>query len=94
MAAAKRKSVSPPILSRFAELCGGGGGRIAIIPTASQLDDTGARYETVFAGMGVGRVDIVHLETRGDCEAPEQLEVLATRQASSLPAAINCGFPR
>jgi cyanophycinase-like exopeptidase len=40
------------ILRRFASLCDTGG-RIAIIPTASEMTDTGARYETLFQGLGV-----------------------------------------
>ncbi len=38
---AEEKLQNPEILDRFVELCGGKPGRIAIIPTASQLEDTG-----------------------------------------------------
>lgn len=72
----EKKVGSPPILSRFADLCGAQNARIAIIPTASQLEDTGDRYEAVFSKLGVRHIDIVNLETRGDCEDPEKLSVL------------------
>ena len=41
---AEEKIGDVTILRRFASLCGPGG-RIAIIPTASELSDTGHRYE-------------------------------------------------
>ena len=41
------------ILRRFLEICGGKTADIAIIPTASQLPDTGAQYVEVFRDMGV-----------------------------------------
>src|SRR5258705_7275431 len=44
---AEEKIGDVTILRRFASLCGPGG-RIAIIPTASELNDTGHRYETLF----------------------------------------------
>ena len=44
---AEEKIGDVTILRRFASLCGTDG-RIAIIPTASELSDTGARYETLF----------------------------------------------
>ena len=50
---AEEKVRDRKILRRFVELCGGDSARIAIIPTASQLEDTGSRYEDVFRDMGV-----------------------------------------
>ncbi|MEO0953223.1 MAG: cyanophycinase, partial [Pseudomonadota bacterium] len=38
---AEEKLSNPEILDRFVEICGGKPARIAIIPTASQLEDTG-----------------------------------------------------
>ena len=49
---AEEKIGDVAILRRFAALCGGRDGRVAIIPTASELTDTGARYEEVFRGLG------------------------------------------
>ena len=42
---AEEKIGDVAILRRFAALCGGAGCRIAIIPTASEVSDTGSRYE-------------------------------------------------
>jgi cyanophycinase len=64
----EKKVRSSKILGRFAGLCGGETARIAVIPTASELDDAGHRYLSVFRDLGVGRAEILPLETREDCE--------------------------
>ena len=46
---AEEKIGDVAILRRFATLCGGAGCRIAIIPTASSLSDTGAATRSCFA---------------------------------------------
>ncbi len=56
------------ILERFIQLCGGPEARIAIIPTASELRDTGRRYQRVFKDIGVAGVRIFPFERREDCE--------------------------
>jgi len=63
------------ILRRFASLCDTGG-RIAIIPTASEMTDTGARYETLFQGLGVTEARALPIHTRPDAELPELLAIL------------------
>ena len=40
------------ILRRFLTLSGEDNARIAVIPTASQLEDTGSRYEQIFRELG------------------------------------------
>ena len=45
---AEDKTGDREILRRFATLCGGRRARIAIIPTASQLEDAGHRYAKLF----------------------------------------------
>lgn len=74
---AEEKAVDAAILSRFVRLCGGRDGRIAVIPTASQLSDTGTRYEKLFEKMGARRVRVLPFETRAACEDPAQLELLS-----------------
>jgi len=64
----ERKVKTSAILNRFIELCGGKDARIAIIPTASRLTDTGDRYKEVFTEIGVQSADIVTLDDRKDCE--------------------------
>jgi cyanophycinase len=61
------------ILRRFVELCGGASADIVVIPTASQLADTGARYETIFTQLGAERVSALDFDTRRDCEESGRL---------------------
>ena len=74
---AEEKIGDSRILTRFLELCGGRDASIAVIPTASELDDTGARYEEVFGRLGAGRVQALPIKAREDCEREEFLEALA-----------------
>ena len=50
---AEEKLNNPEILDRFADVCGGKDARIGIIPTASELEDTGRNYEKLFRKLGV-----------------------------------------
>ncbi len=73
-----RKVRTSTILQRLVELSGGTNARMAIIPTASQLDTAGQRTADVFRELGVTDIEIVDIETRADCEKPEHLERLKT----------------
>ncbi len=72
----EKKVRTSAILNRFVELSGGLSARIAIIPTASRLYDTGDRYKEVFESIGVKSARITQIETRDDCENKEFLDVL------------------
>ncbi len=75
----KEKENSPQILQRFVALCGAGigtGADIVVIPTASRLADTGARYERIFGDLGAGRVTAMDFDTRRDCEERGRLDRL------------------
>ena len=61
---------------RFVELCGGAEADIVVIPTASQLETTGADYLSIFRGLGAGRVEFLPIVTRSDCENPKYVEML------------------
>ena len=74
---AENKEDNPRILKRFLDLCGGPDGRILVIPTASQLADTGSRYEAIFGDLGAGHVDVMDFDTRRDCHEPNRLERIA-----------------
>jgi len=74
---AEEKENSPEILARFVQLCGGKNANIAVIATASRLEDTGARYEKIFGGLGAGDVTTISFDTRRDCEEAGRLEKLA-----------------
>ncbi len=74
---AEEKENSPEILRRFVAFCGNDGDAdIVIIPTASQMSDTGARYERIFAELGVNKVTAMDFDTRRDCEESGRLERL------------------
>lgn len=79
---AEKKVKSSDILTRFVELCGAGMARIVIIPTASQLESTGERYQRLFRQMGAQKLDVVDFDTRRDCEDPDRLALL--KQASGV----------
>ncbi len=63
---AESKLSNPTILERFVELCGGDDCRIIVIPTASQLEETGPRYVDLFHEMGAADVISMPIETRSD----------------------------
>ncbi len=64
------------ILRRFAEMCGGSGCRIAIIPTASMHSETGGRYQKIFTDLGVKEAHVLPIAHRSDCERREWLDLL------------------
>jgi cyanophycinase len=74
---AEDRSPEGAILRRFVELCGGRRARLAVIPTASQLEETGANYEQVFHALGAHWARSLPFEQRSDCDDPEALAVLS-----------------
>ena len=64
---AEEKFHNPEILDRFVDVCGGKDARIGIIPTASELEDTGRNYEKLFRKIGVQHAKVLQIETREDC---------------------------
>ncbi|HJS47525.1 MAG TPA: cyanophycinase [Gemmatimonadales bacterium] len=72
------------VLRRFVALAGGDKARIAIIPTASQLDDTGERYETLFRDLGAGRARALDIDSRDDGERSSLLDKLEKATAVFL----------
>ena len=73
---AEEKDNAPAILRRFVELAGGSRADIVVIPTASQLRDTGERYERLFAALGAARATAIDFDTRRDAEERGRLERL------------------
>jgi cyanophycinase len=68
------------ILSRFVQLAGGEGARIAVISTASSLGDAATDlYRHIFARVGGGGVNVIGLrpETREEANDPRTVEALA-----------------
>jgi len=73
----EEKENNPQILQRFVDLCGGAKADIVVLPTASRLADTGARYERIFSNLGAGRVATVDFDTRAQCEDAASLARIA-----------------
>jgi cyanophycinase len=64
------------ILRRFIDVCGGKRAKIAIVPTASEREDTGRRYEDVFRSLGARGARIFDFEDRQDGERESWIEGL------------------
>ena len=88
---AEEKFQNPEILDKFVDICGGKTARIAIIPTASELEDTGRNYEKLFRKLGRGAFGSVYLARcldrdprRDDCP-PESvaLKILGSRRGKA-----------
>jgi cyanophycinase len=73
---AEDKEGPAEILRRFVAVSGGEDARIAIIPTASQLESTGRRYEDIFKDLGVRDAMALPFKTRKDTEREDWLGVL------------------
>lgn len=73
---AEEKLNNPLILQKFVSLAGGENAVISIIPTASQLDDTGQRYETIFKELGAGSVHILPITERADAQKQQYVDIL------------------
>ena len=73
---AEEKLNDPEILDRFIEICGGVEARIGIIPTASELEDTGRNYEKLFRKIGVKHAKVLPFATRKDCHEGEDLDYI------------------
>lgn len=73
---AEEKLDNPEILAKFVDLCGGKDAVITVIPTASQLDDTGSRYQTIFEDIGVKKTYSLPINERSDAQKPEYVKTL------------------
>lgn len=73
---AEEKFHNPEILDRFVDICGGKSARIGIIPTASELEDTGRNYEKLFRQLGIKHAKVLPFETREDCEHSDYLDYI------------------
>lgn len=73
---AEEKLHNSEILDRFIEVCGGKDARIGIIPTASELEDTGRNYEKLFRKIGVKHAKVLPFITREDCQTGEDVDYI------------------
>jgi len=61
---------------RFVELSGGADADIIVIPTASQMENTGPDYNSIFHELGAGKVEFLPITSRSDCDNPGFAEML------------------
>ena len=80
---AEEKIGDVTILRRFAGLCGENC-HIAIIPTASEQTDTGARYEALFRELGAAQARALPIHEREDAGRQELLDILDQSQGVFL----------
>ncbi len=73
---AEERTGSMRVLRRFVKLCGGRRARIVIIPTASNLSDTGDRYIEIFKKIGVVDAVSLPISERADADRIEYIEKL------------------
>ncbi len=77
---AEEKFHNPEILDRFVDICGGRSARITIIPTASELEDTGRNYEKLFRKLGIKHASVLQMLTREDCQSQKFLDYIEGSQ--------------
>src|SRR5260221_3634259 len=73
---AENKENDRQILERFVRVSGGADADIVVIPTASRMHETGARYEQLFSDLGAAKVTVMDFDTRRDCQEPGRLRRL------------------
>ena len=73
---AEERVDDPIILQRFVELCGDENANIVIIPTASQLAETGPNYEVIFRNLNVKNAISLPINSREDAEREDYLAAL------------------
>src|SRR4029077_10718021 len=73
---AENKENDRRILQRFVRVSGGEEADIVVIPTASRVHETGARYQQLFGELGAARVAVMDFDTRRDCQERGRLRRL------------------
>jgi cyanophycinase len=73
---AENKENDRRILERFVRVAGGEAADIVVIPTASRVHETGARYQELFSDIGAARVTVMDFDTRRDCQERGRLKRL------------------
>ena len=73
---AEEKAGPSVILRRFMALCGGEKASIAIIPTASEVSDTGDRYARLFQDFGAAKTVILPIASRADAGREDYVRAL------------------
>jgi cyanophycinase len=71
---AEERTGSPKVLKRFVKLCGSRDARIVIIPTASNLPDTGDKYIKIFNKIGVADAVSLPINERAEADRQDYLD--------------------
>lgn len=72
----EEKERNAVILERFVQLCGGRDAKLVVVPTASKLEDTGARYQAIFRELGAAEVEVMDFDTRRDGDEPGRVAAI------------------
>lgn len=64
------------ILARFVELAGGADAHIAIVPTASSIEDAGQRYKAIFLDLGAASAEVAVVPDRAAAMGKAAVRVL------------------
>lgn len=67
---AEAKTGTRDVLRHVLALAGGPDARIVVIPTASELPDTGDRYATLFKDLGAAEVHVLEIAERAHARVP------------------------
>ncbi len=67
---AEAKTGTRDVLRQVITLAGGPDARIVVIPTASELPDTGDRYARLFSDLGAAEVDVLEITEREHARVP------------------------
>ncbi len=73
---AEERTGAQRVLKRFVRLCGGRKASIAIIPTASNLPDTGDKYIEIFKKIGVREAVSLPINERAETDRQDYLDHL------------------
>lgn len=73
---AEERTGAQRVLKRFVRLCGGRKASIAIIPTASNLPDTGDKYIEIFNKIGVREAVSLPINERAETDRQDYLDHL------------------
>ncbi|HYE96633.1 MAG TPA: cyanophycinase [Rubricoccaceae bacterium] len=73
---AEKKGRDRLILERFVHLAGGADARLAVIPTASEVDSTGGRYARIFDALGAESIEVLPIVRREEAFRQDYLDVL------------------
>ena len=73
---AEAKTGTRDVLARVLALAGGADARIAVVPTASEMSDTGERYARLFLDLGAAAADVLAITERDHARAPAAVETV------------------